>query len=58
MFETGMFEKEQSFACLKQPPLLHEYSHFPEPVQEESIFIANRAHFDHSNLEISGLHIY
>lgn len=40
VFETGMFEKEQSFACLKQPPLLHEYSHFSEPVQEEmSLFL-------------------
>lgn len=26
MFKTDMFEKEQSFACLKQPPLLQEYS--------------------------------
>ena len=36
MFETGMFEKEQSFACLKQPPLLQEYSssHSSEPVHE------------------------
>lgn len=58
MFLTGMFEKEQSFACLKQPPLLHAHSHFSEPVREESIFIANEAQIDHSNLEISDLHVY
>lgn len=40
MFARGMFEKEQSVACLKQPALLRTHSHFSEPVQEErSLFL-------------------
>lgn len=42
MFETGMFEKEQSFTCLMQPPLLHKDSSSrpSEPVHERmSLFL-------------------
>lgn len=35
MFAAGMFEREQSFACLEQPAVLHAHSHFSEPGQEE-----------------------
>ena len=35
MFAAGTFEREQSFACLEQPAVLHAHSHFSEPGQEE-----------------------